>query len=109
MFGNGFCHTIQDTLQIIQLTGILYFDDDNFVFTVACLDVYPVKLIVGTLLVSLTFENLHDLYLLAYQDGEKSFKHIEIRLLSQQALDGPVETNVSVLQIFHNLSIYIDY
>ena len=45
MFCNGFGYSIQDTLQIIQLTRILNLDDNNLIFTIESFDINPIELI----------------------------------------------------------------
>ena len=83
MLSNGFCHAIENPLQIENLTGVLYLYDNDFSFTVACLDVHTIELVVGFLLVAFAFQNIYNLYLLTEKDGEKSLEHSEICLLTQ--------------------------
>ena len=60
MFGNGFCHAVEDTFQVVKLARVLHFDDDNLVFAVPRLDVYTVEFIVNGLLVSFAFQDFDD-------------------------------------------------
>ena len=83
MFRNGLGYTIKYPFQIIKLTGVLDFDDDNLILAVLGLDVYPVELVVGGQLVTLAFQNFDNLDLLADEYGKESFENTEIRFLSQ--------------------------
>ena len=75
MFCNGFSHSIQDTLQIIQLTRILNLDDNNLIFTIESFDINPIELIILRLLVTLAFQNLHYMNFITYQYRKESFEH----------------------------------
>ena len=75
-----------------------------FILAVFGLNVHPIELIVSSQLIALAFKNFDDCNFLAKEYRQETFENIEIRLLSQQTLDSPVETNVFVLQfMFHNL------
>ena len=66
MLRNGLGYSIQDTLQIIQFTGILDLDDNNLIFTIKSLDINPVELILFRLLITLAFQNLHYMDIITY-------------------------------------------
>jgi len=100
MLGDGFGHSVEDTFQIINLAGILYFYNDNFVLTVAGFDVYPVELVFRTQLVAFALKNLQYTDILSQQYGKESLEHPKISLIPQQALRRPVKAYVSVF-LFH--------
>ena len=106
---NGFRHAIQYTLQIIELPRVLDLDDDNLALAIQGLDVHSIELVVGGQLVPLALQQLHDRDFLAQEYGEETLQHVEIRLLPEQALDGPVETDVSVLHLFHKLVLVVRF
>ena len=83
MFGDSLCHSIKDTFQIIEFAGILYFDDDNLVLTVACLDVNTVELVIGSLLISFTFQYFDNRDFFTQKYSKETFKHTKIGLLPQ--------------------------
>ena len=105
MFCYGFGHSIQDTLQIVQLTRILDLDDNNLIFTIESFDINPVELIILRLLVTLAFQNLHYMNLITYQHRKESFEHTKIGFMTQQTLDSPIKTDIFILQ-FHKNIIY---
>ncbi len=106
VLGDGFRHAVKHSLKVEGLGSILHFDENDFALAVACLDVHAVELVVGIFLVSLAFENFHDFYFLAEKHGEKSFQYVEVRLLPQQPLHGPVKAYVFVFQCTHNVKAF---
>ena len=84
----------------MYFAGVLYLDDDDLALAVERLDVDAVELVVRSFLVALAFEDFDNLDLFAQHDGQETVEHIEIGLLAQQTLDGPVEANIPVLQLF---------
>lgn len=101
MLGDGFRHAIEHTLQIIKLAGILDLNKDDISFRILRLDVHPVEFVIGILLISLALQYLLDHDLLAKKYGKEAFQHPEIRFLAKQTFNGPVETDVAILQFLH--------
>ena len=101
---DGLGHAVEDTLQVIQLPRVLYLDDDDLALAVAGLDIHPVELVTLRELVALALQQFHDGDGLTQEHGEETFQHAEVGLLAQQALDGPVETDISVCQFTHSKS-----
>ena len=97
MLRNGLGYSIQDTLQIIQFTGILDLDDNNLIFTIKSLDINPVELIFLRLLITLAFQNLHYMDIITYQHRKEPFEHTKIGFMTQQAFDCPIKTDISIL------------
>lgn len=107
MFGDGFGYAVEDAFQIMQFACILDFDEDDFAFTVQGFDVDAVELVVGAFLVAFAFEDFDDLDFFVQHDGQETVEHIEIGLLAQQTLNGPIEANIPVLQLFLSISSMI--
>ncbi len=105
MLRDGFRHSIEDTLQIIQFTSVLHLNDDNLIFIIFGFDIYAIKLIIGCLLITFTFQNLNDFHLFTKKYREKTFQYTEISFLTKQSLDCPVKTNISV-HLFHTTSFF---
>lgn len=97
MFCNGFGYSIQDTLQIIQLTRILNLDDNNLIFTIESFDINSVELIILRLLVTLAFQNLHYMNFITYQYRKESFEHTKISFMTQQTLNSPIKADIFIL------------
>ena len=91
MFGNGLCHAVEYTFQIMHFARVLNFYDDNIALAVFGLDIHAVELIIFSLLVAFTFQDLNDFDRFTNEHGEEPLKDIEVGLLSQQAFDSPVE------------------
>ena len=104
MLRDGLGHAVEDTLQVIQLPRVLYLDDDDLALAVAGLDIHPVELVTLRELVALALQQFHDGDGLTQEHGEETLQHAEVGLLAQQALDGPVETDISVCQFTHSKS-----
>ncbi len=102
MLCDGFCYTEKDTFQIINLAGVLNFHNNDFVLTVAGLDVHTVEFIAFTLLVTLAFQYLHDMDGFAQQHGKETFENTEVGLVAQQSFHRPVKTYIFIF-LFHNL------
>ena len=100
MFSDGFGDTVEDAFQIMQFACVLDFDEDDFALAIQGFDIDAVELVVGAFLVAFTFEDFNDLNFFVQHDGQETVEHIEIGLLAQQTLDGPVEANIPVLQLF---------
>ena len=60
MLRDGLGNAEEDALQVVYLARVLHLDDDDFILTIARLDVHTVELIVFTLLVALAFQYLDD-------------------------------------------------
>ena len=69
VFGNGFCHTIKDSFQIVKLTRILNLDDDDFPLAVLRLDINTIKFVISTLLVAFTFQDFLNGHFLIEKNG----------------------------------------
>ena len=104
MLRYGLGHPVEYALEVVQLAGVLHLHDDNLPLGVGGLDVHSVELVVLCLLVALALEYLHDFHLLADEHGEESLQHVEVGLLAEQPLYGPVEAYVPVL---HNLRVWM--
>ena len=94
MLRDGLGHAVEDTLQVIQLPRVLF----------AGLDIHSVELVTLRELVALALQQFHDGDRFAKEYGEETLQHAEVGLLAQQALDGPVETDISVCQFTHSKS-----
>ena len=106
MLGDGLGHAIEDALQVVQLTGVLYFHDDDVALAILGLDVNPVELVVLSLLVPLALKNLDNLDGLIEKYGQESLQDTKVGLLSEQPLDGPVETYVLVSKFCHVIVLH---
>lgn len=95
----------EETLHEIQLAGVLDLYDDYLTHGVENLDIHAVVLLVRSLLVALALEDLHYPYSLTEEHRKEPLEHTEVRLLPQQALDGPVEPHVQVFLFSHNLCL----
>ena len=82
MLRDGLGNAEEDALQIVYLTRVLHLDDDDFILTIARLDVHTVEFVVFTLLVALAFQYLDDADRLAQQHGEETFEHAEVGLVA---------------------------
>ena len=100
MFGDSFGDAVEDAFQVMQFACVLYLDEDDFAFAVQGFDVDAVELVIGAFLVAFAFEDFDDLDFFVQHHGQETVEHIEIGLLAQQTLDGPVEANIPVLQLF---------
>ena len=105
MLRDGLGNAEEDALQIVYLARVLHLDDNDFILTVARLDVHTVELIVFTLLVALAFQYLDNADRLAQQHGEEAFEHAEVGFVAQQALHRPVKTYISVF-LYHNFCFF---
>ena len=92
--GDHFGDTVEHTLDEMDLARQLHLDDDELATAVACHDIDAVVLVVDVILVALAFEDLLNFNLFADEDGHEAFQHVEIGLVAQHALGGPVKTDV---------------
>ena len=69
MLGDGFRHSVKDSLEEIQLSRLLDLNEDNLTLAVARLDVDAVELVALILLVALAFQYLHNLDFLTDKHG----------------------------------------
>ena len=83
MFGNSLCHPVKNTFQIVQLSSILYFHDNNLTLTVFSFNIHPVEFIINRHLVTLAFKQFYNFHLLAQQHREESLQNPEISFLTQ--------------------------
>ena len=93
---DGFGHAIEDALQVIKLTRLLNFNEDDLAFGIQRLDVHTVKFVVLVTLIAFAFQNLYDGHFLVQKHGHQSFEHTEVGLVAQHALGCPVETYVLI-------------
>ena len=98
MLGDGLGDTVEDALQVVQLAGVLYLDDDDFALAVLGFDVHTVELVVLCLLVAFAFEYFQYMDGFSKEYGQKTFEHAEIRFLAEQTFDCPVKSDILVLQ-----------
>ena len=106
MLGNGFRHTIQHALQVVELARQLHLHDDNLSLLGLGLDVHTVKLVGGILLVALALKNLEDFYRHANKNGYQSLQHRKIGLIAQHALHRPVKPDIFIV-FRHNQFIIV--
>ena len=98
VFGYCFSHAVEDTFEIIKLARILHLHNDYLSLRVFGFDIHAVELVVGRYLIAFAFENLHYFYLFVEEDGKKTLQHVEVGLLTQQSLNGPVKSYASIFQ-----------
>ena len=102
----GLCHTVKYALKIIKLARVLYLYYYYLALRVLGFYVNTVELIVLTLLITLALQYLDNLHLLTNENGKEAFQNSEVGFLTEQSLNCPVETYVSVLQLYHSLIRY---
>ena len=100
MLGDGLGYAVEDTFEIVYFAGVLYLDENDLPLAVERLDVDTVELVVGTSLVAFAFKDFDGLDLFVQHDGQETVEHVEVSLLPQQAFDGPIETDIPVLQLY---------
>ena len=100
MFSDSFSYAVQDAFQVVQFACVLYLDKDDFAFAVQGFDVDTIELVVGAFLIAFAFEDFDDPDFFVQHDSQETVEHIEIGLLPQQTLNGPIEANIPVLQLF---------
>jgi hypothetical protein len=82
---------VEDALEIVPLALVLDLDQQQLVAGVADLEIDPVVLVGGVLLVGLALQDLDDVDVVAQQLAQEAFQDAEVGLAAQQALQGPVE------------------
>ena len=105
MFGDSLRHTVEHTLEIVQLSRELHLDDNNFTFRVFRLDVNTVELRIFSILISLTFKQFGYFNLLTEKHRHQSFQHCEVCLVAQHSLHCPVKSYVLVLYLHSCFSV----
>ena len=103
---DGFRHSIQHTLQVIELACQLHLHYYYLSLAVYCLYVYAVKLIAGVFLVTLALEQFGDGDLLAYKHSDQSLQHGKICLVSEHSFHCPVKPYVFIVYR-HNYLFYL--
>ena len=100
MLGNSFGYTIEDSLQIVQLTSLLYLDKNDLVFTVTRFNIHAIEFVVGFLLIAFTFQNFDDVDRLVEKNGNQSFEYPKVCFVAQHSFGCPVKTDEFVV-VFH--------
>ena len=100
MFGDGFRHSVEHSLEEIKLSRELHLDDYYFSLVILGLDIDTVILVAGTLLIALALKQFLYLHNLACKNCYQSFQHGEVGLVAQHSLHCPVKTYVLVVH-FH--------
>ena len=99
MLRDGLRHPVEDTTEVVKLAGQLHLHDDDIATLVFRLDINPIKLVGGVLLVALALQDLDDLYLLTREDGNQSLQYGEVRLVTQHAHHGPIKSDVFLVHL----------
>ena len=94
---DGLGRAVENALQIVELARQLYLDDEYLATVVLGFDVYTVELVVGSVLIALALQQLHNVDGLAQQDGHQTLKHAEVGLVAKHAFHGPVESYIFVV------------
>ena len=96
VLGDGFRYTVEDAVQIVELTRLLYLHQNDFALRVEGLDVHAVELVVLGLLVALALQQFHDGHLLVEQHRHQALQDGIVRLVAKHALGCPVESYVLI-------------
>ena len=93
-------------MEIGKLRLVLHFDEEELPRFVFSEYVHAVLLVVDALLVALALKQLLDFDGLAEQRGDESFKHAIVGLVAQEALHGPVKSDI--LSLYFHSAYYIN-
>ena len=104
---NGLRHTIEHTLEIVQLPRQLHFNYYYLSLGVLCLDVNTVELCLACFLIAFALKQFGYNNLLTKKHRNQSFQHCKICLVAQHALHRPVKSNVFVLYFHSYVSIVL--
>ena len=99
MLRDGLRHPIEDATQVVELPSQLHLHDDDVTTLVFRLDINPIKLVGGVLLVALTLQDLDNLYLLTREDGNQPLSYGEVCLVTKHALHGPIKSDVFLVHL----------
>ena len=97
MFGNSLAGAVEDSLQIVELSGQLHLDDDKMSFAVFGFYINTVEFIRAVFLIGFAFEEFDHLYLFSKQNSDQTFKNAEVGLVTKHMLHGPIKTYVGVV------------
>ena len=92
--GDDLGNTIKDTVEIGQLTRVLNLKDGKLPLFVLCEDVYPIKLIVLTILIALALQEFRNLEFLIEQRLHQSLQHGIVGLVAKQSFHCPVKSYI---------------
>lgn len=106
IISNRLRHSIKHAMKIIQLTVILYLDNQQFAFFVFSKKVDTIKLICSVRLVRLTLQEMLDMYLTFKKSGKEAFQYHKVCLVTKQSLHGPIESYIIVR--YHHI-IYLRF
>ena len=94
LLNNGFRRAKKDALHEMSLTGQLHLYDNVFTLVGLGLHIYTVQLVFFRILIALAFQHLGDSDGFADEHSHQSLQHFGIRLVSKDALDSPVESDI---------------
>ena len=106
VFGDEFGGAEEHPLEIGKLRLVLHFDEEELPRFVFSEHVHAVLLVVDALLVALALQQLLDFDGLAEQRGDESLKHAIVGLVAQEALHGPVKSDI--LSLYFHSAYYIN-
>ena len=100
VLGDGLRDAIEHTLQIVELTGLLDFHNDDLALRVTCLDVHTVVLIILRLLIGFTLNQRLNLHLLLDEHGDQALEDHIVRLVAENVLRCPIKSDVLTVTPF---------
>ena len=106
LVGDGRGRSEQDALEEVALLRQLHLHDDVLTPHGLGLHVHAVSLVLTPVLIVLTLQYLGNRNRLTQEYGNQPLKHLLVRLVAKDALDGPVKPYVLSLVCRHHLNMH---